>query len=463
MSRLTIIAILVLLAASSAQAAPHIVLFIGDDLTWHDIAPYGNTDVRTPHLDQLASESLTFRRAFSASPTCTPSRCALYTGLYPVRNGAHANHSLINDGIATLPVLMQKLGYRVVLAGKSHIGPRPQFPFEYLEGSNVMPPGKKGVLWTDLNTARIDRLLQDHDRGKPLCLIVAAHSPHVFWPPNDGYDPQRIKLPPYLLDTPETRQALCNYYTDVTHMDRQVGEVRASLVRHNYTDNTLFLFTADQGAQFPFAKWSLYEAGIRTPLIVHWPGKTKSGTTTDAMVSLIDFLPTFLEAAGGVPPQAIDGKSFLAVLTGQADRHRDEIFAAHTGDKEMNQAPMRCIRTDRYKYIINLRPDLRYTTHISAGGENDGRSYWNSWLKLAQLDPAAARVIDRYHNKPAEELYDLSADPHELNNLAGDPAHADALKQLRQKVQQWRKEQGEDLTKPLMPADARTGQIRYAG
>ncbi len=463
LSRLIIATLLLLVLAAGTQAAPNIVLFIADDLSWHDIGPYGNTDVRTPHLDQLAKESLTFRRAFAASPTCTPSRSALYTGLYPVRNGAHANHSIINDGIATLPAIMQKLGYRVVLAGKSHIGARAQFPFEYLDNSNIMPPGKTGVLWTDLNTTRIDNLLLDHDKSKPLCLIVAAHSPHVFWLPNEGYDPDKLKLPPYLLDTPATRRALCNYYTDVTHMDKQVGEVRAFLAKNNYTDNTLFIFTADQGAQFPFAKWSLYDAGIRTPLLIHWPGKAAAGASTDALVTLVDLLPTFIEAAGGEPFKNIDGKSFLPVITGQSKNHREEIFAAHTGDKQMNQAPMRCIRTARYKYIANLRPDLRYNTHISAGAGVDGRDYWNSWLELAKSDPTAARVIGRYHTKPLEELYDLEKDPYEQNNLAADPAHAKTLADLRQKVTEWQIDQGEDLRKPLMPEDGRTGDIKYAG
>jgi arylsulfatase A-like enzyme len=387
----------------------------------------------------------------------------MYTGFYPLRNGAHANHSLIHDGVATLPVLMKQLGYRVVLAGKSHVGPRAAFAFEYLPDGNVMPPGKTGVLWTDLNTAAIDGLLKEHDRKQPLCLIVAAHSPHVFWLPNNGYDPKQITLPPYLLDTPATRRARCNYYTDVTHMDEQVGDVRASLDRHGYAASTLFLFTADQGAQWPFAKWSLYDAGIRAPLIAHWPGHVQPGTRTDAMVTLIDLLPTFLEAAGGSPPKGSDGQSFLSVLTGRSDHHRDEVYAAHTGDKEMNHAPMRCVRTARYKYIANLRPDLRYTTHISAGGANDGKSYWASWLDRAKTDPAAAKIIDRYHTKPPEELYDLEADPYELHNLAADPAHAEALAPLRAKVKQWRLEQGEDLNKPAMPQDARTGELRYAG
>lgn len=448
---------------SPATSRPHIVLFIGDDLSWHDIGPYGAKHVRTPHLDRLATESLTFQRAFAASPTCTPSRSAMYTGLYPFRNGAHANHSLVDDNVATLPERMKALGYRVVLAGKSHVGPRPLFSFEYLDGSNVMPEGKKHVLWTDLNTERVDRLLAEHDRQTPLCLVVAAHSPHVYWPPNEGYDPKALEVPPYLLDTPATRQALCRYYTDVTHMDEQVGDVRASLARHGYADTTVFLFTADQGAQFPFAKWSLYDAGIRVPLIAHWPGKAHAGKRTDAMVSLVDLLPTFVQAAGGEAPSDTDGRSFLAVLTGKSDAHHDAVYASHTGDKEMNRAPSRAVRTARFKYIANLRPDLRYTTHVSAGAGPDGRSYWTSWLKRGETDPAAAKVVERFHTKPAEELYDLEKDPWELNNVAADPAYAAPLAELREKVKQWRVQQGEDPAKAPMPEDGRSGQIRYAG
>jgi arylsulfatase A-like enzyme len=447
----------------AAAGKPDIVLFIADDLTFNDIGPYGSQDVRTPNLNQLAGESLKFQNAFAASPTCTPSRSAMFTGLYPMRNGAHANHSFINDGVVTLPVYMQNLGYRVVLAGKSHIGPRELFPFEYLENGNIMPPGKKDLLWTDLNTSAVDSLLQHRDRSRPLCLIVAAHSPHVFWLPNDGYDPRQIKLPPTFVDTRQTRLARCNYYTDVTHMDQQVGEVRASIQRSGLADNTLFIFIADQGAQWPFAKWSLYEAGIHVPMLVCWPGHVKKNAATDAMVSLIDLLPTFIEVAGGKAPPGIDGRSILPVLSGKSDHHRDEVFAAHTGDKEMNHAPMRCIRTDQYKYIINLRPDVQYTTHVSAGGENDGKNYWSTWLKKAESDPAAAAVVQRFHKKPPEELYDLKADPFELHNLAGDSEHAQVLVELRKKVQQRRVQQGEDLTKAPMPEDARTGPMRYAG
>jgi uncharacterized sulfatase len=178
------------------------------------------------------------------------------------------------------------------------------------------------------------------------------------------------------------------------------------------------------------------------------------------MVSLVDLLPTVIEAAGGVLPTDIDGKSFLNVLTNKTDVHRKEIFAAHTGDKSMNQAPMRCVRTQRFKYIQNHAPKIKYTTHINKGA--DVNIYWNSWVKLAQQDAQAAKVVERYERRPAEELYDLQSDPFEMKNLASDPQYVDQLAQLREQVNAWRVRQGEVLNEVLMPADAHTGNMHYA-
>jgi arylsulfatase A-like enzyme len=357
---------------------------------------------------------------------------------------------------------MRELGYRVVLAGKTHIGPRAAFPFEFLPGSNIMSPGKNHVLWTDLNTGAVDALLAQHDRTRPLCLVVCSHSPHVYWPENDGYDPARVHLPPYLADTPETRAARCRYYTDVSWMDRQVGEVRDSLAKHGYGADTLFLFTADQGAQFPFGKWNLYDAGLRTPLLAAWPSKIRPGSRTGALVSLVDLLPTLMDAAGGPAPGDIDGRSFLPVLRGARDRHRGEVYAAHTGDGQMNRTPMRGIRTGRYKYILNLKPETVYRTHISEGGVLDGKDYWDSWERRAQSDAGTAALVRRYRERPAEELYDLQRDPWEQQNLAADPRHAKTLAALREKVKRWRLGQGEDLARVPLPEDARQGDVPYA-
>ena len=442
--------------------APNFVLFIADDFSWHDAGPYGGTDVGTPNLDRLAREGMTFEYAFAPSPTCTPSRSAIYTGLYPFRNGAHTNHSLVNDGIKTLPRYFHDLGYRVVIAGKTHIGPRSSFPFEYLENSNVMPPGKHELLYTDLNTAAIEKLLATHDAKQPLCLVVCSHSPHVYWMDNGGYEPTKVLLPPYLLDTPETRAMRCQYYSDVSWSNKQLGEVLASLEKHGLAESTLFAFTADHGAQWPFAKWNLYDAGIRVPLVVRWPSRVKAGAKAQALVSLIDLIPTMMDAAGAQPPKDLDGRSFLPVLRGESNHHLNEVFAMHTGDKEMNHAPMRCVRTSEFKYIINLAPQIRYTTHISEAGPRDGKMYWDSWEKLAKTNAHAAEVVQHYRQREPEELYDIVADPYELKNLARDPKYAGTLADLRARVKRWRVEQGEDLNKVPMPEDGRMGEILYA-
>src|SRR5688500_10005679 len=130
-------------------------------------------------------------------------------------------------------------------------------------------------------------------------------------------------------------------------MDHQFGAVRNSLERHGFAPRTLFIYASDQGAQWPFGKWNLYEAGIRTPLIAAWPGRIRPGTKSEALVSLIDLLPTFMEAASAEPPKEIDGRGFLSVLLESQERHRNVVFASHTGDGRMNRSPMRCVVTDR--------------------------------------------------------------------------------------------------------------------
>ena len=428
-----------LLQAEVTNALPHLVLFLADDHGAPDAGCYGNTVVRTPHLDRLAEEGLRFDRAYCASPSCTPSRSALFTGLMPARNGAHPNHSSVRKGIRSLPHYLAPLGYRTVLFGKNHVSPQSAFPFEYVAG-RIPPAGPDQG--SALDTNALDRLLATHEPTRPLCLIVSSWSPHIPWPENDGYDREELELPPGSVDTPEARKALARYYTDVTQLDARLGSCLASLDRHGFTENLLFTYAADHGAQWPFAKWNLYEAGTRVPLIVRWPGHIKPGRTTSAMVSLIDLLPTFIEIGGGSSPEKIDGRSFAPLLAGETDTHRNAIFATHTGDGRINQSPMRAVRTDRYKFILNLHPERKYETHISRGVARDGRDYWDSWLAAAIDDESAKRVVTAYAHRPAEEFYDLKRDPHERRNLA-DSLPASLKKNLRVKLADWRGQQGE--------------------
>ncbi|MBT1688508.1 sulfatase family protein [Dawidia soli] len=430
---------------------PNVVIFIGDDLGVEDIAPYGNKVVRTPYLDQFTKESLLFTRAFAGSPTCGPSRSTMLTGLFPFRHGAHGNHTGVKPETRSLVHYLQPLGYRVAIAGKLHVGPQSVFSFEHVSHSNVIEPGFEGRpgLHYDLNMGPVDQWLAQQSKDQPFLLIVADHSPHVVWPEKSTYAPGGIDIPSVHVDTDKTRQARARYYEDITKMDGNFGKLLESLDKHNLAASTMVVFTADQGPQWPFAKWSLYDDGIRVPMMVRWFTQVSQGGRTGALVSQADLLPTFVEMAGGTAPDAIDGQSFLKVLKGETDRHREVVFASHTGDKLMNRSPSRMLRTDRYKYILNLAPENVYHTHMDkAKDHNGGREYWSSWVEKAESDKHAAAVLQRYHHHPAEELYDVEADPDEVHNLAADPKYAKMLADYRGKVAAWRKQQGDFETGP---------------
>jgi uncharacterized sulfatase len=432
-------------------ARPNIVLFIADDLGWTDIGPYGNDVVKTPNLDGFSRESLTFHHAFAGSPTCGPSRSSLLTGLLPFRHGAHGNHSGVREHTRSVVQYLAPLGYDVAIAGKLHVGPKEVFSFERISGTNVPEKGfehKPGLNY-DLSMDPVEDWLSARRKDVPFLLIVAEHSPHVVWPERSRYDTRKIDIPTIHIDTEDTRKARARYYEDITKMDGNFGRLVRSLKENRFTDNTIVVFTADQGPQWPFAKWSLYEGGVHVPLLIRWPDVVKAGSQTQAMVSQVDLLPTFVEVAGGAPPDSIDGSSFIQVLKSLSDTHRDVIFASHTGDGMMNRSPARMLRTSRFKYILNLAPENVYHTHIDKAKDHDGgREYWDSWIKRAESDPHAAAVLQRYHDHPREELYDLEVDPNEIHNLADDSAYAETLATYRIEMSAWREDQGDFETGP---------------
>ena len=418
----------------AAVPRPDLVVFLSDDHGQLDSTPYGATDVRTPHLQRLADDGLVFTHAFIASPACAPSRAALLTGLMPARNGAENNHTYKREGITSLPDTLRALGYETAAFGKVAHGDadvaRHGFDVHDRSGS----------------AATVAKFLAARDRAKPLCLVVGTHEPHVPWPDLDGYDPADVKLPPTHADTPETRNFRARYYTDVTKADTQLGEIRALTRTHLDPARTLFIYTSDHGAQWPFGKWNLYDAGIRVPFIAAWPGVIRPATRTAAMIQWIDLLPTLIAAAGGGVPAGIDGRSFLPVLRGEATAHRATIFTTHSGDGRMNVYPIRAIRTADWKLILNLHPEFAHTTHIDKALARDGGRYWLSWFDQARTNPATAELVRRYHARPALELYNLEADPYEQRNLAGVPAHAARVAAMRADLAAWMKAQGDRET-----------------
>ena len=425
--------------APKPNPKPNIVVFLSDDHSLRDSSVYGATDVRTLHMQRLSAAGMTFNQTFVASPSCAPSRAAFLTGLMPARNGAEPNHSRPRPGIKMLPAYLRAQGYEVVAFGKvAHYGHAKNYGFDLVRHDGFHDDECVPAALKYLNT---------RTSKKPLAFFVGTNWPHVPWPRgSEGYDPATSKLPPTLFDTPQTRQARARYYAAVTRFDTELGQVYDA-ARARLGPNTFFLHSSDHGAQWPFAKWNLYDAGIQVPLIVSWPGVIKAGTRTNAMVSWVDILPTLIEVAGGKPPRELDGRSFLPVLRDPQRKHRDRIYTTHSGDGTMNVYPMRSVRTARWKYILNLHPEFAYRTHIDRNAGAEPGHYWQTWQTAATTDArAAATILQRYHQRPAEELYDLDADPHEQHNLAAQPVHAELKRSLRRELEAWLDAQGDQRT-----------------
>ena len=429
-----------------AAEKPNIVVFISDDHSQLDSQAYGSTEVHTPNMAKLAEDGLKFTHTFVASPSCGPSRTAMLTGLWSARNGAEANHKAKRPEVPSLPTVLRSIGYEVVVIGK--VAPSDWAKFYDID-TVIGPP--VGIS----DSAGVAKFLSERTSKKPLCLFVGTRHPHVPWSDESTYDSAKVKIPANHVDTQVTREQRAAYLTDITKSDTLLGEVQA-LVREKITGDTLFIYTADHGGQWPFGKWNLYDAGIRIPLIIAWPGTLKPATTSDAMVCWPDLLPTFIELGGGKVPEGIDGKSFAGILRGTTTTHRDRIFTTHSGDGDFNVYPIRSVRTHDWKYIRNLHPEFQHHSHISRSTGPSGLAYWKTWLTAAENDPAAAATVQRYTTRPAEELYDLATDPNELHNLAADPKQTERLTAMRSDLDAWMKQQGDTQTvfgKPLLQGE----------
>lgn len=416
------------IADERAQLRPNIVVFLADDLSLQDCTPYGSQDIATPHLAALAKDGMTFERAYVASPSCAPSRAALLTGLYPVTNGALFNQQKPRAEVRKWPAYFQALGYEVVAMGKvAHYATVQSYGFDhaahfrYHEDDCV----QKAVEW-----------LSRRQSSKPLCLLIGTNWPHVPWPEKGALEPAAVQLPARNADTPETRTARSRYAAAVQLADRDLGQVREAVQRYLPAE-TLFVFSSDHGSQFPFAKWNLYEAGLHVPLLIAWPGHIAPGTRADALVSWIDLLPTLMDAAGGTAEAStgLAGRSFLPVLQGKATSHHEAIFASHSGDGDINYYPSRAVRSGQWKYIRNLDPTLEFHTHVDRRPGDSG--YFPSWVAAAFASSEIAALVRQYHRRPAEELYDLSQDPDECVNLAGEAGCAENLQRLRALLDSW--------------------------
>lgn len=424
----------------SAAAPPNIVFIIADDLGPGDTGFMGNSDVRTPALDKLASRSAVLERVYVASPSCAPSRGALLSGLMPFRNGAEPNHTLVRDDVKQLPHYFKELGYEAASIGKITHGTDKRAGFDY-DNRNISLE-KIGIVADYLSGRKSDQ---------PLLLMVGIKDPHVPWPKQHfpHYDPDRLSLHEQLVDTPETRIELARYYSDVERMDQQVAAT-LDAVEEYLGDETIIFFTSDHGAQLPYGKWNNYDYSVQAPLLVSWPGVVTPGERHAALISFVDILPTMIDIAGGTPPASgygegdIDGRSFVSLLKGDVQRHHEHVFSTNSSAAH-HTYPLRSVRTDRFRYILNVYPELVFSTQTDHNPQSESFVLWKSWVERAQQDPAVARKVRLYHHRPQEELYDLQTDPHEQRNLADDSAFAETLETHRRALKQWMKHSGDTL------------------
>lgn len=430
---LSMLLVLVVCCSSHGDAAekPNFVFIIADDCTFRDIGCYGG-QAKTPNIDKLATEGMRFTHCFQTAPMCSPTRHNIYTGQYPVQTGAYPNHTQTYRKVKNITHYLPELGYRVALSGKKHIGPQDLFQFEY-SGKNNNP-----------DEQAIDELFADAAKTKtPFCLFACSNEPHSPWNKGDAsaYPPESVELPPYIADTPVVRDLFSKYLAEVSYYDQQVGNILKLLKDHKLDENTLVIVVSEQGNSFPFAKWTCYDSGLQSAMIVRWPGKVKSNSISSAMVDYSDITPTFVEAAGGVPAQEIQGKSLLPLLFQKTDQHKEFVYGVMTTKGIINGTdayPIRSIRSRDYKLILNLNHEVTFTNACTKSKE------FQSMVAAAEAgDEQAKRLVDKYMHRPRLEFYDVQEDPLELKNLADQDVYASEIKKLEEQLQAWMKSQGD--------------------
>ncbi len=415
---------------------PNLVFILADDCTLWDLTCYGSVDSKTPNIDKLAMEGMKFNNCYQAAPMCSPTRHNIYTGLYPVKSGAYPNHTQANTDTRSMVHYLKPLGYRVALSGKRHINPPEVFPFEYL--------GKKN----NPDFASIESFLQEvTNTTEPFALILCSNEPHTPWNKGDTnlFDLELITMPPHYVDTRETRKAFRNYLAEINFLDDQVGQTMKLLEEYQLEDNTMVIFASEQGNSFPFAKWTCYEAGVKSALIARMPGMINPGTESNAIVEYVDILPTFIDIAGGNKISALDGKSLVPLFIEEKQKIKDYAYSIQTTRGINNGSEYYGIRTvvnDRYRYIWNLTSEVEFLNNVN--NSKKLTPWFQTWLEIAEEEGYAKDLVIKYRIRPKEELYDIKKDKWCLVNLAEDKQYASIKKKLRKQLLKWMKACGDE-------------------
>jgi len=437
--------LIVVLITSSLQLnaqQPNILFILADDMSYPYSSVYGDQVVKTPNLERLTQQGLTFTNAYTANPSCTPSRAAILTGRYPHKLGEAVNLvGKLDASIPTYVQILRKEGYEVAYDRKGWA------PGDFTQmGYKENPAGKQ---------VDFQKMLSQLPKEKPFFFWFGTNDPHRTFPFGkgraSGIDMNKIKVPAFLPDVPEVRGDLADYFYLIKRLDDEVGDLLKVLEQTGRLENTIIVMTSDNGMPFPHAKANLYDYGTRVPLIISsFSKKIVQNKRNDSFVNLIDLTPTFLDLAGAKSKPVMDGISLMPVLTGQKSAHRTEVFLERErhcmSRNEMDKGagyPMRAIRTSNFLYIVNLRHyrmpggDESMPGTTSEFGDVDGGPT-KAFILDNRNDPAVKPFFELgFGKRPGEELYDLKKDPFNINNVANLPEYESAKKELSGKLLQW--------------------------
>lgn len=395
------------------------------------LQPYGHP-VPTPHLQRLAGQSTLFRNAFTAAPTCSPSRVALLTGVTAHEAGTlgltHRGFHMARPELHLARHLRDQ-GFETVLAGVQHEYPWNTDDKGYVRELSIK--GQGSLAEKDQAVAEAAAEYLREPKAKSFFLACGFILPHRGFPePAPDLDPRFIRPPDCLPDTPETRADYAAYMEAARSMDRCCGVVLDALEETRLADDTLVVFTVDHGIAFPSMKCNLYDTGIEVALILRYPGNPGAGTVCDALVSQLDVYPTICDIAGVPEPGHLRGRSLRPLLEGKAASVRDDLFAEVT--YHAGYEPMRCVRTERYKMIRYFDEDTRpMRVNVDASPSK----------KVME----GAGFFDRPRSR--WQLFDLLLDPAERNNLADDPAHHAVRQDMESRLERWMRETDDPLLK----------------
>jgi arylsulfatase A-like enzyme len=424
---------------------PNILFLIADDWSFPHAGVYGDRVVRTPTFDRLAAEGALFTNAFTASPSCSPSRASVLTGRYPHQNGDGGNlWSEFPNAHPTYVQILEKSGY---VSGSTRKGWGPGD--HKITGFENNPAGK--------SYENFESFLKERDSGQPFTFWFGSTDPHREYVPNTGIQTgmklEDVVVPGFFPDNDCVRNDILDYYFEIERFDRESGQLIAMLEELGELDNTVIVMTSDNGMPFPRAKANLYDYGTRMPLAIRWPAKVKAGTVVNDFVNFIDFAPSFVEAAG-LTQNSMSGQSLWGLLAGEK-QDRDQVYLERERHANVRKGdlsyPMRAVRNQEYLYIWNPMPERNPagnpTVHQSVGQFGDVDHSITKFLIMQMKGKAIDGQPDFFQlsfgQRPEEELYDIKKDPYQLNNLAFYPAFAKIKSDMKSDLLNWMAETGD--------------------